>query len=42
MCGSINSYLKWRFVWIDGCIFALRFCIAGIMIGRVRKWVAMQ
>jgi len=33
---------NWRLLWINAHIVAIGYCIAGIIVGRVKKRVAMQ
>jgi len=37
-----NTCPNWRLLWIDTLILAVGFCIAGIIVGRVEKWVVMR
>jgi len=42
VCSTTNPCLNWRLLWIDTRILAIGFCIAGIIVRRVKKWVAMR
>jgi hypothetical protein len=39
---TINTCPNWRLLWIDTCILAGGFVIAGIIVGRVKKRVVTQ
>ena len=38
---TLNTCLNWRLISINICIVAVGFCIAGIIVGRVKKRVVM-
>ena len=37
-----NTCPNWRLLSIDTCILTVGFCIAGIVVGRVKKRVVMR